>query len=498
MADLFLRMLAAGSGVQATPETDYDQRLQLLTAELRQAPPQKLVADIPGRGSLLQALDPAQHSLSYLFVLLAHFHDSQQATKKSFPDTFQAGSELWSQSMALLKKFDPIQVRYAGHEFKELISIAARSAEIASRPLLAVYPIREAILRLDPQGSTFTSFHSDFLRLCLRARSYLPAVAVLEKDICHFPTIIDMPFLRRSQKPLTDESQSSSLYITASSGLVGKLNYRHYLEYFLFGGMIYLGLKKWNQALHFLSIVISAPTISSVSLIMVEAYKKWTIACLLEHGKLLPLPRTTTSTAKSAYKALAKPYDALAEVFTSGSLSRLQAEISVGQQVWHADNNSGLVLQVPPAFNKFSVCALERTFAALSIPDITAKIDVDNENAERFITSLVITDRLRACLVQPSQRSLPTILRFILPLSSSNVASEAKFEKSLEVQKDRLRSLLHNLQDTDIKIALGRDYVDSMRKAPKRKDTDDGDGMIPAGTLGGELGLDEDMMGDLH
>jgi COP9 signalosome complex subunit 3 len=74
--------------------------------------------------------------------------------------------------------------------------------------------------------------------------------------------------------------------MTEAAGVSSKLSYREYLQYFLYGSMIYMALKKWRNALHFLGIVISTPSTSSVSLIMVEAYKKWVLVGLLEKGKV--------------------------------------------------------------------------------------------------------------------------------------------------------------------------------------------------------------------
>jgi COP9 signalosome complex subunit 3 len=79
---------------------------------------------------------------------------------------------------------------------------------------------------------------------------------------------------------------SSVSFITDISGFSSKLTYRDYLRYFLYGGMVYMTLKKWRRALHFLGVVISMPVAGSVSLIMVEAYKKWVLVGLLERGKV--------------------------------------------------------------------------------------------------------------------------------------------------------------------------------------------------------------------
>ena len=149
---------------------------------------------------------------------------------------------------------------------------------------MAVHPIKHALLRFDPSCSTFTSSHTIFIRLCLQARTYDCALSIIERDIYHFPSNSDNIFLKRSQQLVCAPQESSICYITAASGLSGRLTHKHYLEYFLYSGMIYLGLKQWENALHLLHVVIAAPTNNSASLIMVEAYKKWVLACLLAKG----------------------------------------------------------------------------------------------------------------------------------------------------------------------------------------------------------------------
>lgn len=50
--------------------------------------------------------------------------------------------------------------------------------------------------------------------------------------------------------------------------------------------MIYMTLKKWDRASHFLEIVICAPAPNSLSKIMVEAYKKWILVSLISKGEV--------------------------------------------------------------------------------------------------------------------------------------------------------------------------------------------------------------------
>ena len=155
----------------------------------------------------------------------------------------------------------------------------------SGQPILAIRPVRSAILRLDPIGYSMTSSHLLFIQLCLRTRSYLAALPVIEKDICHIPAHSDENYLRRSQFRLCSRS-SNAIYITAASGLSTRIGTTHYLKYFLYAGMVYLALKKWHEALHALEAVISMPSSNSTSVIMVEAYKKWILANLLSKGNV--------------------------------------------------------------------------------------------------------------------------------------------------------------------------------------------------------------------
>ncbi len=88
---------------------------------------------------------------------------------------------------------------------------------------------------------------------------------------------------------LSSHHDSSSTFITPDSGLSAKLEYRDHLLYFLYGAMIYMGLKKWKRALLFLEIVIMSPVVNNVSKIQVDAYKKWVLVSLLYKGHVRSL-----------------------------------------------------------------------------------------------------------------------------------------------------------------------------------------------------------------
>lgn len=58
------------------------------------------------------------------------------------------------------------------------------------------------------------------------------------------------------------------------------------------------------------------------------------MALTIEPYQPLPIPRTTNSQATKAYRAIAKPYDAFADIFKSGDGPRLRAEFEFGRQIW--------------------------------------------------------------------------------------------------------------------------------------------------------------------
>ena len=122
------------------------------------------------------------------------------------------------------------------------------------------------------------------MRLCLEARAFESAKPVLDHDIWAFPTADDNIAYNALHPYPCSLHESSSTFITYSSGLTEKLNYRDHLQYFLFGGMIYTGLKDWERALHFFDVAIVSPIASKVSMIQVEAYKKRVLVGLLATG----------------------------------------------------------------------------------------------------------------------------------------------------------------------------------------------------------------------
>ncbi|KAM5437626.1 hypothetical protein MferCBS31731_005385 [Microsporum ferrugineum] len=453
-------------------DAEYDQKIRTFCVNIKKLSSSALVgSSTAGQGNHLDILDPAQHSVAYVQVLLALYQTTQKSGKSGSPEAFQPGGEGWKRALEFFETFDPIQVRYVGREFTRLVEIIVAAAHSASQPLLAVQPLRNALLRLDPSCSTMTATHTLFVRMCLRARAYRSALSILEKPIFHIPASGDRTYHKRAQILPCDRDQSSSTYITDSSGLAGTLTHQTYLEYYLYGAMIYTARKEWDNALRFLHIVMAAPAINSVSKIMVEAYKKWILVRLLAKGQILAMPQGVPQFAIRIYKALAKPYEALADIFLDGTLQRLEAEISVGTEVWDKDNNFGLVHQLPAAYRRFSILRLEKVFAAISIPDITGRVSYECGSAaelEKYVASLIEKGQLDARLVQVSDPSGPSVLRFGRNRTAMDPSSEARLWANLVKEKNRIKAMIDNVARIDVRVELGGDYIDGLGKAQRK------------------------------
>ena len=450
------------------------------------------------------------HTLSYLFILHSNIATARGKSNKSWPKELLPGSEIWSRLTLFLKTFDPVLVRYAGQEWRQLVELTARSAEAVSKarrtgslpgffsadryqqPLLAIAPIREAMLRLDPSCATFTSTHVLFLRLCLHAKAYSDALPVIDKYIFHFPGSHTSLSLE-NRRPACSKHDSSAAFITDSSGLSAKLTHKDHMQYSLYGGMIYMAVKRWSQALHLLDIAVSSPVTSAVSMIMVEAYKKMILVSLLERGKVAPLPTIITSQVGKIYRSLARPYMALAGAFEGGDYAKLRAEVTIGKAIWHAvrplffffcpffllfwvltytpqDGNLGLVFQVMDKFHTFAVSGLGKCFSALSLEDVADRISLrlpSVEKMESFVASAIMSGSVNAVLSHSPNDATKVTLHFLPTTLKSQASRETLVQKTLAQEALLLKILLDNSIASGRVFELSTEYVENLRRTHK-------------------------------
>jgi len=345
-----------------------------------------------------------------------------------------------------------------------------------------------------------TALHIILVKLALESGNYQDASPVLEKFILYFPGIKDQP----KAKYLCDMSLSPPAYITANSGFAPKFKYQEVLEYFLYSGMVFIGQRKWELALQCLEHAVTFPIKeNNVSKIMVEAYKKWVLVGILLEGRLLPLPKSTSSGAAKVYHILAKPHETLAQIFESGSASRLKAEAEAAQSAgnqgwWVPEGNFGLVLHVLAAYQRFQIRRLADVYSKISIPEIvkettSAETGSKLQSAaagEQLVRDMINGGELHATLsVTPNG---PTILTFS---PAGHVLSEAELKKELAMSTIRIHALTQEIRTTDRMLTHDRDYIKFAQKMKRNAK----DGTADLGISGAEdyndPVEDEDIMG---
>lgn len=415
----------------------------------------------------LALLDPALDTLPYLFILNSQL-DKSFGKSKGLNDNLRLGGRLYQKLATFLTHFNPVEVRYAGAAWRQIVdTLASIILEEQDADLTApVILMAGAILRLDPTAGTFTSSHLKYIQICLETRMYAQACLILDNDIHSLPpnnALYPVGIFSCSSHSLSDA------YITVQSGLTGKLNLNDVIEYYLSGAMVYIGLKRWTSAIFCLEHVLSVPSSNAASGYMLEAYKKWTLTNLLANGRPCSLPKIAGGASLKTLRALAKPYDIVADAFTRNNSRKLRTEVEEAQDVFREDGNYGLVLQVVNHHQKLSVSSLGKVYAAIPLASLT--LDVPPDQGEAYVNSLINAGILNGRLEQSTENGGPVVLRF----SQDNMAgpqakSETQLRQELIVQANRMKGLAQHVAGVDQRISLSKEYLELVRKARKTKE----------------------------
>ncbi|KAJ0973087.1 hypothetical protein J5N97_021046 [Dioscorea zingiberensis] len=303
----------------------------------------------------LDQLDPIKHSLGYLFLL----------------DAYSSGQISRDQSHRfLLPVVDFInhcsveQIRLVPDKF---ISVCKRLKDHVMHlqvPIQGVAPLRTAVRKLQSSSEHLTTLHSDFLLLCILAKCYKIGLSVLEEDIFE----VDQP---------------KDLFL-----------------FCYYGGMIYIGLKRFGKALEHLHNAVTAPMMS-LNAIAVEAYKKYILVSLIHNGQLPSFPKYTSVTAQRNLKTYTQLYIDLANCYTAGKFSELEMFIQTNLEKFQNDNNLGLAKQVLASLYKRNIQRLTQTYLTLSLQDIANIVQLKTaKEAEMHVLQMIQDGEIHATINQ--------------------------------------------------------------------------------------------------
>ncbi|KAI1816365.1 hypothetical protein GGS20DRAFT_538678 [Poronia punctata] len=410
--------------------------------------------------SLLNILDPAIHSLSYLAVLhqlvVPHL-----AT--SVPQAF-----VLEKLVTFLMKFDGRQCRYAGSMLLDILN--AVGSRTLLPPSVAVETLSSALLKLDPSATMFTHLHHTLVVLAYTTDVMNPALPVIDSDIVYFPGMAN----QETGQYLCDLKLPPYAYISRSTGLADNVTSSMVLEYDFLCGMIYCTKRDWEKARVAFGRVVTYPVKEAgCSKIMVDAYKKWALVSLLSTGSFANAsPFITTSTHK-IFNTLGNHYTALAATFASDDVEKLLVEASQHAHIWQEDGNASLVEEVLATYQKWRVLSLRDIYTKLSIAEIrkatksgeTGQALPTDEDVEALIQTMIIGGMLNGVIEKNDDGT-----KFLTFLPSVVYQPEAEFDEECARIMERLKGVGAVIAATNQRLGTSKDYIKwSIRESRRDK-----------------------------
>ncbi|AQK78401.1 COP9 signalosome complex subunit 3 [Zea mays] len=230
-------LVAHIQGLSGSPE-----ELAHLHSLLKQADGEPLRAHAAALVPFLAHLSPETHSLGYIYLL-----DACAASASNLSDF--GGGDFLVTIAGFLTACSADQIRLAPDKFLHVCKVLKDQVMQLNMPIRGIAPLRAAVRKIQSSPEQLTPVHADYLLLCLLAKQYKAGLSVLEDDIFE----VDQP---------------KDLFL-----------------YCYYGGMIYIGLKKFPKALELLHNAVTAP-MSTLNAIAVEAYKKYILVSLIVNGQV--------------------------------------------------------------------------------------------------------------------------------------------------------------------------------------------------------------------
>lgn len=372
--------------------------------------------------SLLTQLDPAKHSLGYLYVLEAY-------SSSSIPREQVEGFMLIASKF--INSCSTEQIRIAPEKFTVLCRRLKEQAIQLQVPIQAIIPLRTAVRKLQPSPEHLTPLHPDLLLVCLLAKCYKAALSILEEDIFE----IDIP--------------------------------KDFLLYCYYGGMIFIGLKRFNKALEFFQHAITAPA-TTLTAITVEAYKKFVLVSLIQTGQVPAFPKYTPAVVQRNLKSCTQPYIDLANNYSSGKISVLEACVNTNTEKFNNDSNLGLVKQVLSSLYKRNIQRLTQTYLTLSLQDIASTVQLETaKQAELHVLQMIQDGEIFATINQKDG------------MVSFNEDPEqyktCQMTEYIDTAIRRIMALSKKLTTVDEQISCDHSYLSKVGRERSRFDIDDFD-----------------------
>ncbi|KAI8976944.1 hypothetical protein BDB01DRAFT_802109 [Pilobolus umbonatus] len=307
----------------------------------------------------LIVLNPAHHSVGYLYFIVARCREVNQ----------ENGLALYQQLCHFIKVMNIEQIRTVPKKIKDIASVLAHMSSVLGKPSLPILPLSYAIKRLTPSLQSFTSLHAPFAKACILDKQYAFPLEIINHAI-------------EDINPKLDD-----------------IHIQSFLEYYYYSAHIYIANKQLERALDILSILISSPTYKAISAIQISAYKKYLLISLIQTGGLVPLPKYTGVGVEKLCRARSTVYHTLVKAFKDSDLKLFNDTVTRSSLVFGSDQHMGLVKQCFQALRRKKVKEMTKVYITVGLVEMAQKIgNISVTDLESMLVDMINQQDISATL----------------------------------------------------------------------------------------------------
>ncbi|GMF24714.1 unnamed protein product [Phytophthora fragariaefolia] len=243
-----------------------------------------------------------------------------------------------------------------------------------------------------------------------------------------------------------------------------------FLGYAYYGGLLYLGEKRYQNALDFFQLAITAPALS-LSAFVIEAYKKLILVTLILRGENVILPKYTPYVVARNVDNHCTPYLDLASAFVvEKDLAAVQEVVAKHEELFIQEGNFGLVKQVVQAFKQRKLLRLTRTYATIELTEIATTAGMSSSDAvaaEKMLLTLISNGQMDAVI--DKQKAM---VRFVLEDEDAGAYQDevqGEATRKLQEEMEKLVMVAAQLRYMDVELVTSAKFQSRMQKDKERR-----------------------------
>jgi len=369
-------------------------------------------------------------------VLTSHLNVSKHSVAVSYLLGFKAGEKMddpqllsfLNQFNVLVRHADPAQIALCPRPFTDALRVYVDILKREKNFLTLIPTLKRCVSVL--QGSSenrgmLTFAHCDLVFCCVETMCYHQALPLVDCDIIQ----------------------------VQGGGCVRSIDN---LRYFYYCGLVQIAMKKYKEAMEALTMVCTAPS-ESVSLIQIDAYKKYILCSLIRKQSLVALPRYTPRILTRYFPKFCGEYLELNQAFDSKANSdalgrqKMKKAIEKNLDLYVKDHNFGLVKKVRASCDRNAVKKLTSVYTKLSMEKVNALCRFDSVED----TKKVVLDMIRDGDLSASIDAEGVVTFYDGTITESDTEMLDRMQRGIE----KTLSLWNGLDRQQLKVKQSKEFI---------------------------------------